>query len=88
MGKGLSFDSAKQFNDFMKTVSDVFSLKGNDGHLVWYTKSEKSKHIATMVQNQKQPREFTHHSPLKKKVFYNSTNSCYYNDNYFYKIQR
>lgn len=85
MGKELSFDSVKQFNNFMRAMPDVYAVKGDDGFLVWRSISKKSKHIATMVENQKPPRE---QSPLKRRVFYNSTATCYYNDNYLYKNQR
>lgn len=90
VGKELCFDSAKPFNNFMRTMSDVYSVQGDDGFLLWFSDSTKSKHIATMVQNQKPPRELQtrQQSPLKRKLFYNSTSSCYYNDNYLYKNKR
>lgn len=89
MGKKLCFESARPFNNFMRTMSDVYQVKGADGLLLWFSNSEKSKHIANMVQRQKTPREFQiRHSPLKRKGFYNSTSTCFYNDNYMYKNQR
>lgn len=90
MGKELCFDSAKPFNTFMRTMSDVYSVKGTDGLLLWYSSSTKSKHIASMVQNQKPPREshIQQKLPLKRKALYNSTNTCFYDDNYFYNNKR
>ncbi|XP_037038002.1 maternal effect protein oskar-like [Bradysia coprophila] len=89
MGKELCFDSEKQFNNFMRTMSDTYST-GGDGHMLWFSNSTKSKHISTMVQNQKPPREIPirKHAPLKRTLFFNSTGTCYYNDNYVYKNKR
>lgn len=90
MGKELCFDSEKLFNNFMRSMADTYASTGSDGHLRWFSNSTKSKHIATMVQNQKPPREIPmrKRAPLKRKLFYNSSSSCYYNDNYVYKNKR
>lgn len=90
MGKNLCFDSAKEFHIFLRTMPDVYAVKGSDRLLHWFSKSSKSKHIATMVEKQKPPREIPvrHHSPLRRKLIYNSTSTCYYNDNYMYKSSR
>lgn len=90
MGKELCFDSEKQFNNFMRTMSDTYASTGNDGHLLWFSNSMKSKHISTMVQNQKPPREMPirKYAPMKRKLFHNSTGTCFYNDNYSYKNKR
>lgn len=86
MGKELCLNTVREFNNFMRSMPDVYAVRGENGFLVWRSNSAKSKHIASMVENQKIPRE--QQSPLKRRVFYNSTTTCYYNDNYFYKNQR
>lgn len=74
----------------MRTLPDVYKVKGADGRVRWFSNSVKSKHIAQLVQNQKTPREpaVRQSPPLRRRLFYNSTSTCYYNDNYLYKNRR
>lgn len=88
VGRDLCFDTEKQFNAFMRTMPDVHPVKMPDGHFAWFSSSDKSKHIAQLVTNQKPSREFPVRKSIRKESKYNSGTTCFYNDNYAYKNRR